>query len=135
MSGGEFVGHNPIGAFAGPAQFGIAVGNFRNSKGSGCNAGHIGGEAHLVAPAALVGFAAVGTHLGGVRRCAGEAGEGVGAFCRIHGDEVLFVTVEANLPLGLSFSARDPGKVSRVAGHIGIGQVSGLGASGNLLYS
>ena len=111
------------------------VGDVGSGQTSGCNAGHRGGEAHFVAPVALVGFATVGTHLGGVRRCAGEAGEGVGAFCRIHEDEVLFVTIEANLPLGLSFGARDPGKVSRVAGHIGIGQVSGLGASGNLLYS
>ena len=127
------VGQNPFRGVAGPIQRGSVVGDVGRSQAGRSVAGHLGGEAHLVAPRALVGFVAVGAHLGGVRRYASEASEGVGTFCRIHEDEVVFVTVEANLPLGLSFGARGPGEVDRVAGHIGIGQARGLGARRNVV--
>ena len=56
-------------------------------------------EGHRVAPGALVGGGAVGTHRGGDRRLGSETGERIGVGGDI--DEVVRVAVEANLPSSL----------------------------------
>ena len=121
-----------------PAQRGLARGHIAASQVDGCNAFWERVETRFVAPVALAVSVsvAVGANLYGVGQIGFKAGEGVGGVGLLHEDEVVFVAVEADLPLGLAFCARHPGESGLVGGQLGgnNGQAGGLDTGGSQIH-
>ena len=114
-------------AFIRPCSHSRNVGDVGNGQACRSGASDQSGESYRAAPVALECFVAVGAHLYGVTGFGREVGEAIGSVA--HGDEVGFVAVEADLPLGF-FTVGSPSEVGTTLVDVADHQIGGHHASG-----